>query len=1073
MASRYQKIKGVTVEIGGDTTKLGKALEDVDKKSRNLQGELKEIERLLKLDPTNTELLNQKQKVLAETLKTTKERLDILKEAEKQVQEQFEKGDVSEEQVRALAREIQSATSKIDKCEKEAKETASAIYDLGNNADDTANDVKDLNSEAKNSEEAFGKASSAYDIFIGNLASKAVDVGIGKLKDITGEAVNLGMTFSSSMSEVGAISGATDEELVRLEKTARKYGATTAFSATDAAQALKYMALAGWSVDESIDGLPGILNLASASSMDLAEASDMVTDYLSAFGLIAKDSASFADMLAFAQANSNTTAQQLGEAYLNCAANLNAAGQSVETVTALLSSMADQGLKGNKAGTALSAIMRDLTANMKDGSVAIGDNNIQVMDADGNYRNLLDILKDVDKATSSMGNAEKAAALSSAFTSDSIMGLNLILNNGVTKTKNFEKSLSNVSGTSSKMSKTMNNNLSGDLKNLNSAWEEFELKIYDSVEEPLRDVVQFLTNKFLPSLTKGGKWVKDNLPTITALLGGLTAGYVSYKTAVVATDVAHKGIKNAIETTTIAQKALNLVQSASPWGFLAAAIGTVITAVAAYSLMADDASKSTSSLTAAEQELINKSAEAADNFREQVGTTDETVKGIDAQASHLSDLIDELDKYVDKNGEVNDADQDRVNFILNEYANATGEEIEMVDGIIKNYDNLRDKIREVIDAKTANSMIEARNADYVSAIEKETEAWDALSLAQGEYEEASAAASKSGAELAAAELEMNEAIKSGLAAEIEQRNYVLDEKKKQHSEDMKRLKEAESAYYESQNNYKLYKDTIVKYEEAMSQVQKGNYKSAIDMMRSKGSAVNTYTEAVESSEKKVLKTLQKEATDAKIYADMVKYNFEHGVSGYTSKMVLEAESGYKKALSAFKNAQSDAENVGKNLGKGLAAGIKKTMSDVSSAAVSSVNAAIHAAKVTADIRSPSHKMQRLGEYMGEGLQVGIESKTKSLTDSAREQMEQLLSAYIDSNNSTQHAYETVQAAARQSNNINIPEPVDTLPILNKILTAIEKGQIIALDSDAIVGGTVSKMNTALGKQRILNARGIK
>lgn len=142
-----------------------------------------------------------------------------------------------------------------------------------------------------------------------------------------------------------------------LEDTAREFGSTTVFSATEAAEALKYMSLAGWSVEESTSALGGVLDLAAAAGMGLAKASDMVTDYLSAFGMKASESAYFADMLAYAQSHSNTTAEQLGEAYRNCAANLNAAGQDVETVTSLLEAMANQGYKGSEAGTALAAIM--------------------------------------------------------------------------------------------------------------------------------------------------------------------------------------------------------------------------------------------------------------------------------------------------------------------------------------------------------------------------------------------------------------------------------------------------------------------------------------------------------------------------------------------------------------------------------------------------------------------------------------------------------------------------------------------------------------------------------------------
>ena len=155
-----------------------------------------------------------------------------------------------------------------------------------------------------------------------------------------------------------------DEELAKLSETAQHYGETTQFSASEAADALGYMALAGWDADKATKELGGVLKLAAASGMELAESSDMVTDYLSAFSNSEMTAAQFADKLAYAQANSNTTAEQLGQAYKNSAANLNAAGQDVETVTSLLAAMANQGLKGSEAGTALTAMMRDLTKNM-------------------------------------------------------------------------------------------------------------------------------------------------------------------------------------------------------------------------------------------------------------------------------------------------------------------------------------------------------------------------------------------------------------------------------------------------------------------------------------------------------------------------------------------------------------------------------------------------------------------------------------------------------------------------------------------------------------------------------------
>ena len=560
-------IKGLTVEIGGDTTKLGKALDTIDKKTKDLSSELGAINRLLKLDPGNTELLAQKQRVLAEAVENTRQRLDSLKAAE-QVQDQFARGEVSEQQVRALQREIIATTTKLDKYEQAAGETAQEIDRLGeasgdsakdlddigdgakdaadnvgdlgddakgsakdldrveNSADAAADEMDDLGDSASKSSEGFSAAAVAVGTFIGNLAMDVLRAAADAVKDLASDIIEVGSGFESAMSEVGAISGATGEELEQLEATAREFGATTTFSAAESADALKYMALAGWDTQQSIDGLPGILNLAAASGMDLAAASDMVTDYLSAFNLEASDSTRFADMLAFAQGNANTTAQGLGEAYKNCAANLNAAGQDVETVTAMLSMMANQGMKGSEAGTALSAVMRDITAKMKKGSIAIGKTNIQVTDAKGNYRDLTDIMADVEAATDGMGDAQRAAALSSTFTADSMRALNLILNAGTDETAAFEEALR---GTAADTAAVMNDNLQGDLKQLNSAYEEFGLTIYESASGPLRDLAQTVTTELMPALTgmaTGAEGAKEDFSTALSDLATQALGAI-------------------------------------------------------------------------------------------------------------------------------------------------------------------------------------------------------------------------------------------------------------------------------------------------------------------------------------------------------------------------------------------------------------------------------------------------------------------------------------------------------------------------------------------------------------------
>lgn len=347
-------------------------------------------------------------------------------------------------------------------------------------------------------------------------------VGAALTAGVTAPVVALGasvvktqMTFEHSMSKVKALSGATGSDLKLLEDTAKQMGASTVYSASEAADALGYMALAGWDAQESAAGLPGVLNLAAASGMDLAQASDLVTDYLTAFGLEADQAGRMADVLSYAQANSNTTTEMLGEAFKNCAVNAHNAGMSLEETTAILSKFADAGLKGSEGGTALNAIIRDMTQKMKNGAIAIGNTKVQVQDANGNFRSMTDIIRDVDKATEGMGDAQKTAALMTTFTADSIKGMGILCNTGADSIDNFTKKLENSNGTAKTMADMMNSDLSGALKQLSSAWEAVQLDIGNTTG-PLSLIVGMLT-KLLQAFLKLPSPIKQVIVTIALL----------------------------------------------------------------------------------------------------------------------------------------------------------------------------------------------------------------------------------------------------------------------------------------------------------------------------------------------------------------------------------------------------------------------------------------------------------------------------------------------------------------------------------------------------------------------------
>lgn len=445
----------------------------------------------------------------AETLRSTiSKQEDTLQQLKQRyVDVATEQGETSDE-ARELARQIQDLSSELH-------ENKTKLSDAEYAADKLDNSLEEVERSAKKADDGF----TMFKATLANLAADAIMRAVDGIKNLVGNVIELGQNFTSTMSEVSAISGATGEDFEKLEACAREYGATTVFSASNAAEALKYMSLAGWDADQSTSALGGVLNLAAASGMELGAASDMVTDYLSAFAMEAGDAAYFADLLSYAQSHSNTTAEALGEAYKNCAANLNAAGQDVETVTSLLEGMANQGYKGSEAGTAMAAIMRDITNGMKDGAIKIGETSVAVMDAQGNFRDLTDILTEVEAATNGMGDAERAVALSSTFTADSTKGLNLILNEGMDNIAGYEEELRGASGSAEEMANIMNDNLSGDVAAMNSAFEELGLKIYDALESKLRAGVQFITNGVIPAI----EWLGGHIPEVTIAVSGLGA----------------------------------------------------------------------------------------------------------------------------------------------------------------------------------------------------------------------------------------------------------------------------------------------------------------------------------------------------------------------------------------------------------------------------------------------------------------------------------------------------------------------------------------------------------------------
>lgn len=471
---------------------------NLKKLEEDLEEARREMERMEKAGDTSSKAYKSQAKAVGDLEKQVSRQAAEVAKADVNIS----KWDTTVRKAESDVRKTSTAVDKNNKYLNEAKTSAdhcaTSIDKMGNEMKETAGEAERLGSGLKG----------ALSVAVGNLMSQGFDKLVDGAKQAAEYIVDVGSTFEASMSKVEALSGASGAQLEALSDKAKELGASTQYSASQVADAFGYMSLAGWKTEDMLQGIDGVLNLAAASGMDLATASDMVTDFLSAFGLTAADAGHMVDMLAYAQANSNTTTQQLGDAFGNCAANMNAAGQDMETTTAVLEAFANQGIKGSEAGTKLSAIMRDITAKMKDGKIQIGDTAVAVTDANGNFRDLTDILMDVESATNGMGDAEKAAALSATFTSRSVGGLNMILNEGVGNIASYEQALRNSDGAAKDMAATMQDNLQGKVAGFKSALEGLGIYIYNQIATPLGNAVDVVT-RVIQGITSALSTEKD------------------------------------------------------------------------------------------------------------------------------------------------------------------------------------------------------------------------------------------------------------------------------------------------------------------------------------------------------------------------------------------------------------------------------------------------------------------------------------------------------------------------------------------------------------------------------------
>lgn len=565
MASRIQ---GITVEIGGDTTKLQNALKGVNGQIKSTQSQLKDVNKLLKLDPGNTELLAQKHKLLAEAVSETKEKLATLKTAAEQANTALANGEISQEQYDALQREIVETEQDLKNLETQANQSATAVQKIAT----TGEKLKNVGDN------------------ISSAGQKLLPVTAG-VTALGTASVTTAANFESSMSQVQATMGITKDAMstvngqsVNTMKTlsdlAKKMGSETAFSASECAEALNYLALAGYDTQQMCDTLPTVLNLAAAGDIALADASDMVTDAMSALGMGVDEAGTMVDQMAKTASTTNTSVAQLGEGILTIGATAKSVKGGTAELNTALGILANNGIKGAEGGTHLRNIILSLQNPTDKAAAQMEALGLSVYDSEGNMRSMNDILGDLNKSMDGMTSAEKSNIISTIFNKTDLSSVNALLANTGDTWDSLQKSITDSGGAAQQMADTQLDNLQGQITILKSALEGLAISFGELLMPAIKQIVGWVQKfvDWLNGLSEGTKKTVVTIALLAAALGPvlIVIGKVISAVGTIMTIVPK--IAGVINTVKGAFAALNTTMLANPIVLIIAAIAALVAA---------------------------------------------------------------------------------------------------------------------------------------------------------------------------------------------------------------------------------------------------------------------------------------------------------------------------------------------------------------------------------------------------------------------------------------------------------------------------------------------------------------
>lgn len=713
------------------------------------------------------------------------------------------------------------------------------------------------------------------------------------LKEAFSYVSKVGMDFEAGMSEVAAISGATGDELAALTDKAKEMGIQTKFSATEASEAMKYMAMAGWKTEDMLNGISGVMNLAAASGENLGTVSDIVTDALTAFGLSAKDSGRFADVLAAASSNANTNVALMGETFKYVAPLAGTLEYSVEDMSVAIGLMANAGIKGSQAGTSLRAILSRMSKPTKEVSDAMNALGVNMYDANGKARPLNDVMVDLRSAldeskiaTGELTKEQRTNYITAIAGQEAMSGLAAIVNASEADFNKLTAAVAGADGTAQKMADTMNDNLKGQLTLLGSSCEGLGLAIYDGIQEPLKEAAKWaieavndMTKSFqsgklkgalqsvgkligdlvkvimqiakavIPVLVKALAWVGDNLKWLLPLVTAVVTAFTAYKTiGKIVNSAFGVIIKNLIESVTrfglattaalIYEEALVSLKSVtsaltSPVGLLAAGLGILAGIVVACCTSTNESTQAFREQKAALEEAKAATDEATESFNQLKEKQAEQIAETESQYAHTQSLWEELKGLADANGVIKEQDAERAK-VLAELLNPTlGETIQLnKDGTVTLIEEA-DAIDKLLEKKRAEAILAAKEPAYKEAIANSM----AVLTKQRELDAA----------MSARQLEIDTLTAQAQKALAEGNTELAGKIGARVAQEVELMQMEQEEYNANKELLKGYYEAISDYEGTLTAIQQGNYDTRTGLRKSEVDSANATTAEMEKA----------------------------------------------------------------------------------------------------------------------------------------------------------------------------------------------------------------------------------